>query len=190
MRYSVSKGDSQDSGNPICNSASNTTSPLVLLQSSEFGSQVSQIFHLVQHPGYIRYQAEARPRMVDSSQCQVEWEECASSSSGSNIGDRCLQIRMGNYMQRIQDRGSLDPTRERATYQSAGASNMILCSKIIHEGQDQYTQASMHGQPNSSVLCKQDGGTHSLLLMQEAWKWCLRRGSHSQQSTCQAWRTQ
>ena len=43
-------------GNPISNLASNTTGPLVLLQSSEFGSQVSQVFHLVRNPGYITRQ--------------------------------------------------------------------------------------------------------------------------------------
>lgn len=80
---------------------------------------------------------------------QVECEECTSSDGWNNHGDRCFQAWLGSHLQRDQNRWILVATVE-------GAAFAVRPFREV-----QHTCAPVNGQPDSSLLHKQDGG-HSL----------------------------
>jgi len=77
---------------------------------------------------------------------------------------------------REPEQGPLDFTKERATYQSTRTSSRVLHGAVFHE--EKVVCTFTNGQPDSSILYKQDG-RHSLSYFVketcQLWKWCLRR---------------
>ena len=83
-------------------------------------------------------------------------------------------------------------SREAPAHQKFEASGWHLCSPDIYQRDKEHSSPSPDGQLISSSLCRQDGGTHSLMSLQACnlWHWCLQRSIHLSVEYLQAGKTQ
>ena len=85
----------------------------------------------------------------------------------------------GEQFAERQRQGTLVASGKMSPHQLPGASGGGLHNEVLPEGSIQCSRSVENGQSNGSGIYKQDGGTHSQCLMDQAchlWEWCLHKG--------------
>ena len=153
---SVSKNPGQSSGSDDSGSYGSVSSSTPLQGFTEAEAQGTSCCRLRwDNKGFSRGQTGSQ--LVGRQPVRLEWKGSGTAEPSDIYRDRCIPFGMGRFLPGRKFWRLLEPMREIAPYQLAGASGSVLCIEGICEANGCQFNCDSVGQHNGGGTSEQDG---------------------------------